>query len=575
MVLTVLMAVFELLGVAAILPFLSLLAEPERMGSDPRLLEVADFFGLASFQEIAIGFGVMIFIVIIVGMMVRGLATYVQLRFAIGLGYGLSARLLQRHLTQNYDFYLTRNSAALSQNILSEIDLVVRENILPALLVLSNGIILILISGFLLVINPGVAIAALSLLIGVYVLVYFALRGRIQREGALRTEANNIRFKVVQEVTGSFKEVKIMGLEETSMGRFRGPAQAIVLHQANGLIMQRLPRFALEAMVYGGFVLMVLVLIVLQGGEIADLLPILGLLALSATKLFPALQQLYQSVASIRLSLPSLVQLQHHMEDSEGASTPAGSGPIGPLKEALVFRDVGFAYPGGEGGTLSGFDLNIPAGSSVGFVGGTGAGKTTVIDLLMGLLQPDTGTIEIDGTPMRAENIRTWQRSIGYVPQDIFLADATVAANIAFGLPESAVDMDRVHEVSRLANLHDFVTSELPEGYQTFVGERGLRLSGGQKQRIGIARALYQDPDVLVLDEATSALDNLTEQAVMDAVNKIGAQKTILMIAHRLTTVKACDKIVLLERGRVMAEGDYDTLIRDNATFRALAQAKS
>jgi len=220
---------------------------------------------------------------------------------------------------------------------------------------------------------------------------------------------------------------------------------------------------------------------------------------------------------------------------------------------------------------LGGLSLTIAAGSRVGVVGGTGAGKTTMIDLLLGLLVPGSGTIEVDGVALEGARIRAWQQAIGYVPQAIFLTDDTVAANIAFGLPRAAVDRARVERAARIANLHDFVTADLPQGYDTMVGERGVRLSGGQRQRIGIARALYHDPAVLVLDEATSALDNLTERAVMEAVGNLGRDKTVVMIAHRLSTVRDCDRILLLERGRLAAEGTYDELVAGNEIFRRMA----
>ena len=232
-----------------------------------------------------------------------------------------------------------------------------------------------------------------------------------------------------------------------------------------------------------------------------------------------------------------------------------------------------FTYPEAERPALQGLSLLVPARTTVGIVGGTGAGKTTAVDIMLGLLDPTQGRLLVDGVPITRDNRRDWQRSIGYVPQQIFLTDASVAANIAFGLPPAAIDQAAVERAARTAELHDFVIGELPEGYATLVGERGVRLSGGQRQRIGIARALYHDPDVLILDEATSALDNLTEKAVMDAVHNLGHAKTIVMIAHRLTTVRDCDIIFMLEQGRVVASGSYDELIAHSRQFRALAGA--
>ena len=261
------------------------------------------------------------------------------------------------------------------------------------------------------------------------------------------------------------------------------------------------------------------------------------------------------------------MEVQRNVSDRPAGPVPA---PL-PLIDRLELAGVHYAYPGADRDALDGLDLVVRANTTVGIVGGTGAGKTTAVDLILGLLTPDRGALMVDGTPIDKASRRAWQRSIGYVPQQIYLTDESVRANIAFGLPPEAIDDAAVERAARIAELHDFVTESLPQGYHTLVGERGVRLSGGQRQRIGISRALYHDPSVLILDEATSALDNLTERAVMDAVHNLGHAKTILMIAHRLTTVKHCDVIVMLERGRVIATGTYDELLHRSREFRAMA----
>jgi ATP-binding cassette, subfamily B, bacterial PglK len=251
---------------------------------------------------------------------------------------------------------------------------------------------------------------------------------------------------------------------------------------------------------------------------------------------------------------------------------PPPAPPMG-VKREIALSDIRYTYPQGDKPVLQGLTMTIPAMTTVGIVGGTGAGKTTAVDVMLGLMVPQAGALKVDGTAIGPENLRAWQNSIGYVPQQIFLIDDSVAANIAFGIPPEKLDMAAVERAAKVANLHDFVVGELTEGYKTFVGERGVRLSGGQRQRIGIARALYHDPDVLILDEATSALDNLTERAVMEAVHNLGHEKTIIMIAHRLSTVKDCDTIFLMDKGRLAAQGRYDQLVAENETFRQMATA--
>jgi ATP-binding cassette, subfamily B, bacterial PglK len=570
--LTIIMSVFEMISVAGILPFLSVLARPDLIDTHWLLQAFSRTLGLTDHQQIKIALGLTIFLIMVIGMVVRAVVTYAQIRFALTRGYTIAARLLRGYLSQPYVWYLSRNSAGLAQSLLSEVDLVVRESILPGVLLISNLTILILIGAFLFVVEPWVALGATALLSGVYILAYVALRGRLARIGQLRMAANRARFQVVQEIAGGLKEVKVMGLEAVSLTRFRIPSEAMARYQTAGLVIGKLPRFGLEAVVYGGFIGMVLVMIVLRGDTISDLLPLLGLLGMAATKMFPALQQLYQEISMLRTSAAPLERL--HAALTEARDVPVlgkSEGPALDLTDQLVFRDVSFRYPQAEQGTLSGLNLCIPARARVGIVGGTGAGKTTVIDLLLGLLTPDAGQITVDGVPLTAQNIRAWQNNVGYVPQSIFLTDDTVAANIGFGLPADQLDMTLVEAAARTANLHDFVMSDLPQGYATLVGERGVRLSGGQRQRIGIARALYHNPAVLVLDEATSALDNLTERAVMEAVRNLGGSKTVIMIAHRLTTVEDCDTILMLERGKLIAQGSYADLVAQNDTFRRMA----
>jgi ABC-type multidrug transport system fused ATPase/permease subunit len=303
-------------------------------------------------------------------------------------------------------------------------------------------------------------------------------------------------------------------------------------------------------------------------------LPVLGVFGFAVLKMFPAVQNIYHSLTQIRFAAPMLAKLHGDLCGAGAAPATVPEAPLPaplPLHRAITLEEVRFAYPGAARPSLDGLSLTIPVRSTVGLVGGTGAGKTTAVDLILGLLAPDTGQIRVDGVPMDAANRAAWQRSLGYVPQAIFLSDESVAANIAFGIPPEARDMAAVERAARLAELHDFILRDLPQGYDTPVGERGVRLSGGQRQRIGIARALYRDPAVLILDEATSALDNLTERAVMDAVANLAHAKTIIMIAHRLTTVKACDTIFLLEEGRLAAQGSFDELVARSETFRRMA----
>jgi ATP-binding cassette, subfamily B, bacterial PglK len=313
-------------------------------------------------------------------------------------------------------------------------------------------------------------------------------------------------------------------------------------------------------------------------GNLQKALPVLALYAMAGYRLLPALQQVYAQLTNLRFAGPTLDRLHADITQLEPSSTRAGDAAAGsrlPLRKELVLENVSYSYPGTERPVLDNLTLHIPAGTTVGLVGATGSGKTTTVDVILGLLRPQMGRVLVDSTVITDQNVRDWQRIIGYVPQSVYLSDESIAANIAFGQTKDQIDMAAVERAARIAHLHDFVTGELKHGYETRVGDRGIRLSGGQLQRIGIARALYHDPEVLILDEATSALDTVTESLVMNTVHDLAQRKTIIIIAHRLSTVRKCDQIFVLESGKVVERGTFDSLLERDFRFQALVVSGS
>jgi ABC-type multidrug transport system fused ATPase/permease subunit len=309
-----------------------------------------------------------------------------------------------------------------------------------------------------------------------------------------------------------------------------------------------------------------------SGSGLGDTIPLIGLFAFAGQRLMPALQQLYKGLTQVRYGAAAVASLHANLrENAVGEELPTIPPKGLGLRRELRLDRVSYTYPNADGAGLSGISLSIQSGEKIGIVGSTGAGKTTFADLVLGLLVAQSGSLSVDGTPVTNENRRAWQQSVGYVPQDIFLTDANLAENIALGVVPAEIDQARVEHCARLAQLDGFINSELPHRYETTVGERGVRLSGGQRQRIGIARALYHDADLIVFDEATSALDNLTERDLMAAIETLPGDKTIMMIAHRLSTVRICDRILLLEKGRVAGFGSWDALVATNEKFRKLA----
>jgi ABC-type multidrug transport system fused ATPase/permease subunit len=572
------MALLDMIGVASIMPFMAVLANPELVETNALLnsaFTASSNLGIDTTEQFLFVLGMLVFLVLVVSLAFKALTTYAQLRFTLMREYSIGKRLVEGYLHQPYGWFLSRHSADLGKNILSEVEKVIYQAIVPMMALIAQGAAAAALLTLLILIDPKLALIVGLTLATAYALIFKATSGLLSRMGTERVTANQARFTAVSEAFGASKEVKVGGLEQAYIQRFSDPAQAYARHQATAQVISQLPRFALEAIAFGGMLLVVLYLMA-QSGSFASALPIIALYAFAGYRLMPALQQVYGALTQLRFAGPALDALHADLMSLQPAHSNPSEDAIAlkqaiTLKKAITLNQIQYHYPNAPQLALKNLSLTIPAKSTVGLVGATGSGKTTTVDLILGLLEAQKGTLAVDGQAITEHNRRTWQRAIGYVPQQIYLADDTVAANIAFGLKAKDIDQKAVERAAKIANLHDFVGNELPQQYQTTVGERGVRLSGGQRQRIGIARALYHHPQVLILDEATSALDNLTEHAVMEAVHNLGHEITIILIAHRLSTVKACDTIFLLERGELKAQGTFDELTQANERFRAMA----
>ncbi|MEM6742870.1 MAG: ABC transporter ATP-binding protein [Pseudomonadota bacterium] len=569
MVLLIVMGVVNTAGVASIMPFLAVLSDPSVVERNAWLARAYSLSGAAEPFDFLIWLGIGTTLAYIAGLAFKAGVTWALMRFSQLRLYTLSKRVFDGYLARPYPWFLNRHSANLSRNVLSEVGLVVGRVLTPLLGALSNGAVVIFLLGLLIIVDPLITLFVAALLGGGYALVFLYVRRKMTELGQIRVLADSERYKITQESLAGIKEVKVMGLEASFSSRFDGPALRVAEISALNGALNQIPRYLLEALAFGGMMVVVLVLAYLRRGDLATILPIVGVYALAGSRLAPALQEVYRALTDVRFGKPALDGLYSDL--TSAPNLPMKSMCFEPIhvKTRLQLSNARFAYPGAARHALDGLDIEIAANSTVGLVGGTGAGKTTVVDVIMGLLELQSGEILVDDRSIRTDaERRAWRQSIGYVPQHIFLTDGSIASNIAFGMKDDEVDLASVERAARMAQLHDFVMEELPDGYATHVGDRGVRLSGGQRQRIGIARALYHDPDVLVLDEATSALDNVTERAVMEAVQALDGKKTVVIIAHRLTTVTACDQIFLLEGGRVSASGKYAELLESNMEFR-------
>ena len=570
------MAILETLGVASILPFMHVVSNPSLIQGNHWFALFYDGLGFSSTNSFLVFLGLVALVMISVNNGFSAFTIWLMHRFAWSQNHRLSTRLLQRYMERPYTFFLSRNTSDLSKNILLEVQSVVQGIILAALRLVSRSLVALLIIGLLAAVDVRLSLIVGFVLGTAYGVVYVFVRRKQRKLGKQRVRENGRRFQVSVEALAGIKELKVLGRERTFLKRFMEPSLRYCNVSASNQVISSLPKFALETIAYGGVLLIVLYFLRFSG-EITDMLPILSLYVFAGYRLMPSLNEIFTQAVLMRFNQVALkrlhedlVDLDAHNHDGASAKSQESDRRPLPLRKEVAMKNLSFTYPNTETASLESIDLSIRPHQIVGFVGETGAGKTTLVDLFLGLLEPTTGVLEVDGEPVRGERVQRWQRSCGYIPQVIFLSDDTIRANIAFGVPKELVDEDAIVSAARTAQIDDFIAT-LPKGYDTEVGERGVRLSGGQRQRIGIARALYHDPAVLVMDEATSSLDGTTEAGVMEMIHRLGTLKTLIVIAHRLSTVRACDVIYLLHEGRIIASGTYSDLASTNPYFRSMA----
>lgn len=574
-ILVVLSGVMEMVGIASIMPFMAAVLKPDFVTRNPFVRRVYEELHFSSPNDFLVFLGGLVLAVIVLSNLASAVTVWKILSFSLALGRDLSQTLLASYLNRPYVFFLDRNSSELVSNILWEVGRIVNGILIPLLTIYARSVVGLSILALLLWVDPRLAVGSGLVLSGAYFAVFFLVRKTLAKSGRDLSEVNAQRTRIAYEIMGGIKDIKILGRETDFYDRFSRPIRLYSAYQARSQMIALLPRYALETLAFGGIIVIVIYLLRVEHGASSRALPLISLYALAGYRLMPALQQIFANIAAVRFNLSAVEKLSEDLLEPgplrDGPPVPPVATQPLPFAREIRLDTITFHYPNRGDSVLDGVSLSIMANTSVGIVGSTGSGKTTTLDLLLGLLTPASGQIRVDGVAIDASNVRLWQANIGYVPQQIMLLDDTIARNIAFGIPEEAVDRAAIVRAARLAHLHDFVTESLPEGYDTIVGDRGLRLSGGQRQRIGIARALYHDPSVLVLDEATSSLDNITETVIMEALHTLAHRKTILMVAHRLSTVRECDVVFMMDRGKVVDQGTYAELIERNAAFRQLA----
>jgi ABC-type multidrug transport system fused ATPase/permease subunit len=566
------MGFIELLGIGSIAPFISIASNPRIIHTDDYLKKIYAFFSFTSDTSFIIFFGTLVVLVFIISNITLAGVNFIIHIFSGRRRHSISMRLFERYLRQPYIFFLNTNSAVLIKTILSDVTTYVVDELICLLQLISSSIICISIIILLVILSPYLAIITSLSLCFVYIFIFSAIRKFLSRIGEERSAQDVFRYKYINEAFSGIKDIKLIGKERNFLNLFSVPSKK---HASSDAIYSSIidtPKHIIETIAIGGM-LTVIIFMLLAGNSITGFIPILTVYALGAYRLLPQLQKIFRSITSIRYHFYAVENLHSAL-----GKTPPGVEisfeDISKLEFCSTIKlvDISFTYPGTEKAIIRNQNLSIKSNTSIAFVGPTGCGKTTLVDIILGLLEPGGGKIFVDNVELNSKNVKSWQKNLGYVPQSIYLTDDTIRNNIAFGIAGRDIDNEMLIRSAKLANIHTFIENGLKDGYDTVIGERGIRLSGGQRQRLGIARAIYSNPSVLVLDEATSALDTLTENAIMDAINNLSHKKTIIIVAHRITTVKGCDVIYLMEKGAIVDYGSYNELYEKNHSFRRMAE---
>ncbi len=572
-ILVLIMAIFELIGIASIGPFMALAADIELINKNEILNYIYVYSGINSKENFLFFIGVIVLFLLFISSIFSIVTTWKLSVFGMTVGTQMGDRLYKYYLSKDWLFHASGSSSKLTNKITTETNRLTGGIIMHLMYLNSKIILAFFISISILLYNPVVAIFGLIIFFTGYFIIYKSIKNNLSKFGTSISKATSNRFRLMNEGFGGIKDIILLNRRDNFIKKFEDSGEKLA--RAQGLItaLGGTPKYFMELLAFGTMILLVLVLIKIHDGNISEVLPILSVYALAGFKLLPAFQQIYSSIASIKGNISAFESIKDDLKSSLLFDEPLQNDNNFKIEtfNTIILEEVSFKYPNKKVSALNNISLKIKRNSIVGFVGESGTGKSTTVDIILGLIMPEKGYLAIDDKIINISNRNTWQKNIGFVPQSIFLSEGTISQNIAFGLSDEQIDLEKVKKSIKLAHLDELVDS-LEEGLDTRVGERGVKLSGGQRQRIGIARALYNDSSVLVFDEATSALDGITEKIIMDAIHELNGQKTIILIAHRLKTVKKCDSIFIFEKGRIIDNGTYDELIAKNKLFKKMVE---
>jgi ATP-binding cassette, subfamily B, bacterial PglK len=564
----------EVLGIGMIPLFIVAVSAPDNLLQYPILGDFLGAVNIETGEDLVVYGAILLLAVFVTKNLYLGFFTFIKNKFVATRGVQLENRVFKAYMASPYTFYISRNSAELLRNVSSETIKIVQGIMLPFVELTLHVVMSVLILATLLLLEPVITVVTVLFLGGVGGFFLRLTRKRVQEYGLEDREARMMKLKTVYQGLGGLKATRVLNCEHYFLDSYAEWAERSKAATIYSNVVGAIPKYINETLAVSG-ILLIAAIMVLDGRPVTTIIPVLALFGAATMRLLPALNTSISQITKIQFSAPSvhavyddliLLEGRHRKDRIEiHREVPTRL----ELQDEISIRDLCYRYPGQQEWAVVNISLEVPRGHAVALVGHSGAGKTTLADLILGLLVPESGAIRVDGVDIRT-NTRRWQQNVGYIPQQVYLIDDTIVGNIAFGIPEDEIDLEQVDAAIAAAQLGELIQA-LPEGLETRVGERGVRLSVGQQQRVGIARALYRNPQVLVMDEATSALDNLTERFVVDAIEQLRGDRTIIMIAHRLTTVEECDTIYFMKNGTIVAHGSYDELIRENMEFRRMS----
>ena len=569
--LVVFMAILEIVSVASIIPFMTLVGDSSQLYGESIIALIYSACNLST-SEFMFLLGLAVLGTLLISSLFSMFTIWKLSMFATQVGTEISDSLYSYYLSKCLLFHASGSSAQLTTKIAGEAGRVSKGIVMPLMQMNARIVLAIFICIVLFIYDVKVAIIGLSVFSFAYVMLYKIVRTYLLRNGRVISDMNGQRFELMNEAFGGIKDILLLGRANYFVNRFKQTSLKLIFSQGTNTALTQVPVYLMQLIAYGSMISLVLYLISSHSGDLGLILPILSVYGIATFKLIPAFQHIYSSFGAIKSNIPALESIQKDLNESNKFSieTDKKDSMFLRLKKSISLKNISFCYPGKYELTLKQINITIPAYSVVGIVGPTGSGKSTLINILLGLIKPTKGKLLVDQKTIDDRNLRLWQNSIGYVAQNIFLSEGSIAENVAFGIPKEEIKIEKVYKSLERSNILDHVMN-LENGIDTKVGERGIKLSGGQQQRIGIARALYNEADVLIFDEATSSLDGHTEKVIMNSIQEFSGKKTIIMIAHRLKTVEKCDQIFLINEGLLADQGNYQELFDRNQVFRNMA----